>query len=188
MFCPVCSNLLNISKTANITKTLETPTDVSEETDENSVIKRLVDGEEVTIEEVNKSKIKEIDEYKKLDKKTKTKVNKKINEIKEKEDDYNTSKAFFTCTNCGYSQQIKNATLVLSKTTTDESVNLFVDDTVFKNMIYSKILPHTRNYICHNSKCPSHKNYKLRDAVFFRPTKTTQTWYTCCACQSYWKI
>ena len=59
----------------------------------------------------------------------------------------------------------------------------------YKNMIHDKTLPHTRDYVCKNKDCSSHKDPSKRDAVWFRPIATSySTYYGCTACATIWNI
>ena len=49
-------------------------------------------------------------------------------------------------------------------------------------------LPRTKDYICHNAKCISHKNLENKEAIFFREGKSYITRYVCCNCHSNWVI
>ena len=56
-------------------------------------------------------------------------------------------------------------------------------------MRYDNTLPHTRDYICKNNDCKSHKNTSLRNAKWFRPIQHSYvTYYVCCECDTVWNI
>lgn len=195
LFCPNCNNILNISKTPQSKpKTEEEPETVSSSSSNvnsnvnSTIINKLLNNEILTDEEIktiNKKEIQKDEEYIKLDKKKKSILNKKITELSVSSID-ESLKSFYICKNCGFSKEITNNTLITSKADLENTSDTHINTERFKNMIYSKILPHTRAYICPNKDCPSHKNNTLREAVFYRPTQSLQTWYTCIACKSYW--
>jgi len=111
-----------------------------------------------------------------------------INTHKKKDDvENNTTGAYWICKNCAFSEKITTLTQILNKT------NNRIDETVYdfnklKNLVYSKCLPHTREYICKNKDCISHTDHSKRDAVWVRPNpKAYNIYYVCCACQTVWK-
>jgi DNA-directed RNA polymerase subunit M/transcription elongation factor TFIIS len=192
LFCPNCNNILNISKSSQVKPKVETEPETisSSESDTNNstIINKLLNNETLTDEEIkniDKKEIQKDEEFIKLDKKKKSILNKKITELSNPTID-ESLKAFYVCKNCGFSKEIPNDTLIISKADLENTSETRINTERFKNMIYSKILPHTRAYICPNKDCPCHKNNTLREAVFYRPTQSLQTWYTCMACQSYW--
>ena len=93
--------------------------------------------------------------------------------------------AYFICKNCGTYEQIIQGTLVMSKLSTEGNHD-FIDNTNYKNMIHVKTLPITRNYICPNDKCSSHKEHEKREAVFFRMGTQYRIRYVCKTCQISW--
>lgn len=104
----------------------------------------------------------------------------------DKSEDIAGAGAYYFCKNCAYSKAMESGTLILSKTNS-RSVNSYMNMDKLKNKIYSNILPFTRNYICINKSCESHKDSSKREAVFYRLSDSTQVWYTCRACSNYWK-
>ena len=91
----------------------------------------------------------------------------------------------FKCENCGYTEPIKSHTLVLNRINghqIDETA-LMLDK--FKLYVNDPTLPHTRNYICPNSKCVTHKDHAKRDAVWVKPDKVSYKIITICtACET----
>jgi hypothetical protein len=97
------------------------------------------------------------------------------------------NKAYYVCSNCLYSCAIEPCALISSKASNNIS-KYYVNSEKFQNYIYNPALPRTRNYICVNKECESHKDHNLREAVFYRQcVNNLQIWYTCCACKNYWK-
>jgi DNA-directed RNA polymerase subunit M/transcription elongation factor TFIIS len=191
LFCPNCNNILNISKTSQTKLKIEEEPETissSSSSSNSTIINKLLNNEALTDEEIktiNKKEIQKDEVYIKLDKKKKSILNKKLTELSDSSID-ESLKSFYICKNCGFSREITNNTLITSKADLENTSDTHINTEKFKNMIYSKILPHTRAYVCPNKDCPSHKNNTLREAVFYRPTQSLQTWYTCIACQSYW--
>jgi hypothetical protein len=63
------------------------------------------------------------------------------------------------------------------------------DYSKYKYIKYDNTLPHTRDYICKNKDCKTNKDYKLKDAKWFRPNKNRyETLYICCECDTIWNI
>jgi hypothetical protein len=196
LFCPICNNILDISKTVpKIISNIDdkTPNEISSNTESDGLktdiientLQKIIDNDDVTTGELKKLDIEKItqhDFYKKLSKTNKKKVDDKLLYIR-KELDLAIS-AFYICNNCQYSKPIDQQTLITSRVNDDISNN-YTNTEKFKNMVYNKALPVTRNYICKNKDCTSHKKHDMREAVFYR--NGMQVWYTCKACKSYWK-
>jgi len=91
--------------------------------------------------------------------------NKKITEYKNNAGDID-NKAFFICVNCGHARKIENGTLIFTRKSENITQSYNVGD--YTDLKYSNILPRTRNYICVNSSCESHKDNNKKEAIFFR--------------------
>lgn len=110
-------------------------------------------------------------------------------EVKEEVKNINVTNdgAYRICKNCSYYEKLTSRTLVLSRKNdiSDSSKNL----DRYKYMIYDKSLPHTRDYVCKNKSCESHKNSVKKDAVWFRPNQQNyNTIMACCTCMTIWNI
>jgi len=92
--------------------------------------------------------------------------------------------AYFKCNNCGYHEKIKPKTLIFSRINNDKIQDIVVED--YSYMIYDHTLPRTKEYQCSNSKCETHKKPALKEAVFFRASKSYQLIYICTVCQTTW--
>lgn len=92
----------------------------------------------------------------------------------------------FKCSNCGFSENIKPKTMVLSRTS--DLVNKeYTDKTKYKDMVNDETLPRTRNYICPNEACLSHKDHTKREAVWFKPDiQKYGILYICTSCNKMW--
>jgi predicted RNA-binding Zn-ribbon protein involved in translation (DUF1610 family) len=98
----------------------------------------------------------------------------------------NEHKANFKCTNCEYTEPIMNHTLIISRS---NEIDNSVEDTgkckvnIYKNMVNDATVPHTRNYVCPNENCKSHKDFALRDAIWFKPRlHSYKKIFVCTAC------
>lgn len=209
-FCPNCDNILDIGKNPpkHTLKTIstDTPTYVSDSEDnsddiiDNILLKIINNDESVKVSMLSqfnddKKTVKKLftskQKYKDLDKKMKSSVDKQIDDLLDKkfeldEKTSNSVVAYYICKKCYYSKKIDEKTLITSRTS-DESSDSYLNLNKFKNAIYNKTLPLTRRYICVNKSCVSHNDPEKREAVFYRIGKSLQVWYTCVACQSYWK-
>jgi len=204
MFCPNCNNVLDISKTSLKNSKLsaiisETPTTVSDveetetetETEKDNIseiINNLLNDivvDEKNIQLYNMDEFLKHSEYLKLDKKQKTIIQNKLTMYFGKIDD--SINAYYVCSNCTYSKGIESGSIIMSKNGISNTLELYINYDKLKNKIYSKVLPITKNFICINDKCESHKDPKKREAVFYRIGRSLQVWYTCKACQKYWK-
>ncbi len=182
-FCPNCDNIYSITKNApsvqsggkkNDDSDSDTPMTVSasdsytiSHNNSNDIVTQIL--QTGTYE--GKVDMKFIDDvlkmpsYRKLSSKDKVFVKNKLMEQLPQEDKIKmmeatsvkpTSSAYFICKKCGTSEPIKSKTLVMSKLSAEGNHD-FIDNTNYKNMVHVKTLPLTRNYVCPNDKCISHK-------------------------------
>lgn len=100
----------------------------------------------------------------------------------------NSKPVYFVCKTCGHSVQIKPQTLILSRKSKDLAKNYFDNHVKPEKIILSKTLPHTRDYICPNMSCISHKQPELRDAVMMRMGNSYNMKYVCILCKTMWKL
>lgn len=188
IFCPDCDSILDISKTTTkkVIDLDETPSSVSEEGEDKieKIINKILAEEDVEklIENIKTDKIVNSEVYKKLDKNKKHIINEKLEGLSEKTID-SSLLSYYSCKSCGWSQKIKPGTQILTKTGGD-SQSSYMNTQRYKNKIYSKVLPFTRNYICPNKNCPGNKDKEKHEAVMYRINDTMRTMYTCCACQT----
>ena len=55
-------------------------------------------------------------------------------------------------------------------------------------LLLDNTLPRTKDYICPNTKCESHKNIN-KEAIFYRPDKNSyRLEYQCAACRIKWDV
>lgn len=110
-------------------------------------------------------------------------VSKKQNN--EENDDVNATMEFFRCDNCGHNEPLPEDTIIITKSSTRKIYEHY-DKERCRHMINIKTLPLTRNYVCHNASCESHKDHSKREAVFFRVNNTYAVRYICKACLETW--
>lgn len=152
-----------------------------------AILKKLENGEKISDSSFNDLRLEQFTKHKyytKLDKKSKALIQSKLISYFEKIED--TTNAFYSCVICSYSKPIEPGTLILTKISSGIT-GTYMNYDKLKNRINNKMLGYTRNYICYNDKCISHKDHTKREAVIYRIGSNIQAWYTCCACQFYWK-
>lgn len=199
-FCPDCNNLYDISRTIpSAQQTQQTggkkkiKTSITSESDtvfnsdsETSNVTDIIkeDDKIVSLSEKDIGKLVKSKEFNDLPENKKSAT---LIKIKNKPDDtQNTftdkqAGAYFICKKCGRYDEIRDGTLVVSKQSGESSLRENIDPIDYKSMTLLSYLPITRNYICPNEKCESHKNTHLREAVFFRiPSRRVR--YVCKTC------
>jgi DNA-directed RNA polymerase subunit M/transcription elongation factor TFIIS len=182
---------MDIGKTApKVSLAITTPNTVSTETKTNEdeiskIIQLYKNGDNISNFNIDIKLVTASDDFKKL-KDTQQKELLKI--LKSSEIDESLS-AFRICKNCSYFERLVGRNLVLSRMNSGASVSGIIDLSKYKYMINDKTLPHTRNYICKNDKCESHKNFEKRNAVWFRPILNSySTYYGCITCGEIWNV
>lgn len=92
-------------------------------------------------------------------------------------------KLYFVCKSCGNSEEIEKNTMIIKRknkfSEEEEEVNT--------DIIYDSFYFCTRDYICINKNCASHKDYSKREAVFKRVNDSMKLIYVCKECKAYWK-
>jgi hypothetical protein len=205
LFCPSCTNILDVSKnppTVNPASSHQqlntmTPSTVSEDeavgekpTFVDEIVNKLLNNEDVTNSMISTIKLDQIIKsvtYQQLNKKQKSFIQNKYSELLDKISE--SVNAYYFCKNCMYSEPINSGALVISRIGSETSAN-YVNLERFKNKRHSDILPFTRNYICINDACETNhtdsKKRKVKEAVFYRVGTSMQVSYTCNVCGSYW--
>jgi len=181
MFCPKCNYLLDITKESiknditmkymNINQFLNIVLD-------DSAIDNIID---ITYKlDFNINELNNNPKFKKLDTDTQHFV---INQYESINQGKNKYSANFLCNNCGFFKEIKPGTqlynksyILINRSTLDNPHLKIIDPT----------LSRTRDYICKNDKCESHKDKLKAEAVFFRTKQSFQLTYDCCCCNTSW--
>lgn len=212
MFCKVCQNFMDI--TNNVTN-VEKPRqgdsldqdnpeisasssdfDVSESASvsasgsakatESKLLKEFGDASTLNIDELIKNPA-----FNKLTNEEKSIVINKMNEqsknglgkISKSLDSVVSKECYFYCKTCGYYEIIPDRMFIFSRG--DEKK----DDIYNFNFINNKndpTLPNTKKYTCINDKCGTHKEPKIKNAVFYRQKGSYTTRYICTVCDSFW--
>ena len=192
-FCPQCDNVMDIGKSVPKVNLLQkAPTTVSttsQSQTQEDIVEKIINayknkdnlsGFKVDIDDLTSNQ-----NYIKLKEQDKLKILKLLN--LENIDD--TKLAYQVCKNCLYNEKLTKRTLILSRMNLNTSASSNKSLSKYKNMIHDKTLPHTRDYVCKNKDCSSHKDPSKRDAVWFRPIATSySTYYGCTACSTVWNI
>ena len=175
-FCPICSYLLDISKSSNKADIEDTIT--INNTDE--LFKLLSSNTELSNYNLTFSKddIIKNKKYKKLEDFDKQKIEKIYENLI-------SSGAKFECPNCYYNKEITKTTL-LYQIIIDDKISTI--KSLEENELISKdpLLPHTHDYICKNTDCNTYKNNSLKDAVFYKEKGSYKVNYICCVCYFSW--
>jgi DNA-directed RNA polymerase subunit M/transcription elongation factor TFIIS len=175
-YCPNCDNILDISKTNDVTL-LEGGATVVDKEDEDEVDENKVEEEvedKVEEDEVEEDEV-EVEVEEDEDKVEKTKE--KIKETKE-------TKVYFVCGNCGFSKPIEPGTNIFSRSNTNMLENKSTES--YLEMLNNNMIPRTRAYVCKNKTCVTHKDASKKEAVFFRQSNSFKVIYICKACKTTW--
>jgi hypothetical protein len=178
-FCPNCSYSFDISKKTNQNE--------NSDIDERKIINKAHDiiklyemkedlslyKAEFTKDELNKNK-----KYQKLSDEEKL----IINQIFEKS---LLSEAIFQCSNCNYAKEIKE-TVLLYQYNVDSKDDKIKSLSENKFLTKDPLLPRTRDYICKNPSCITHKDETKKEAVFYRDKSTFKLNYICTVCYFGW--
>ena len=190
-FCPKCNNIMDISRSASKMITTD-PTTISQTTTENvrkgedeylKVINMFKNNIDLSTQKVNIDELQKHKEFIAVKDKDKKEL---LNILKVNEDD--SLNAFYVCKNCSYSERLTKRTNVLNKMYIG-SVSGYNNADMFKYYVHDKTLPHTRDYVCRNKSCDTHKNPEKKDAKWFRTNQNSYTtYYVCTICETVWNI
>lgn len=90
--------------------------------------------------------------------------------------------AYFICKFCKHFIPIKPGTTIYSKKYGSANAGEIED---YSYAIYDQTLQRTRNYICKNEKCETHKKIDIKEAVITKNINE-QIVYVCTNCSTYW--
>jgi hypothetical protein len=93
---------------------------------------------------------------------------------------------YLICNNCNSSYNINPKTVIL-KTNLEDTGDQFKDINL-DIKCQDPTLPRTKDYICHNEKCSTHKDLVNKEAIFYRQGSGYTLCYVCCICKSSWII
>ena len=212
LFCPICSNTFDITKT-NVQSggNNDSDSDITWEDSSDKIItdspdflqyggakneltdlfNNILTKKEVTYNDIKKYNLKEVvkkPEYKNLSSKNKEYIYNKFKELIPKDKNALKSKkyednnpAYFICSNCNFTKKINDGRIIYSK---KYGITKKTNTSDTTDMIYDETLPRTRNYICRNTNCESHKNSNVKEAVFYRDPDSYKINYICVSCKT----
>ena len=103
-------------------------------------------------------------------------------------DDNLVKKPYFFCTNCNNYEEIKSGIPLIIKGGVEQ--NIYIQhhtEQQVKNKKINNSLMRTKNYICPNKDCQSHKNPELKEAIIEHVTYNSFiVKYICCVCNHEW--
>jgi hypothetical protein len=112
----------------------------------------------------------------------------KIDELMDQYDIISSKKnnfdVYLVCNNCNSAYNINPKTVIL--TTNIETIQFKEVNLDYKCL--DPTLPRTKDYICHNEDCTTHKNLNDKEAIFYREGSGYMTRYVCCNCKTNWII
>lgn len=176
-FCPDCHYSLGINK-ATATDNFE---DDREEISSINDALKLLAKKDINLSDYKatfpKNDILKNKKYQKLPVKEKNLLSQLfINKISEAE---------LSCSNCGHKKQIDETLKLYEFNVNDKSNNIrTLEDN--KLLTLDPTLPRTRDYVCKNVNCVTHKSKDLKEAVFLRLPKSFNLSYICCKCHYSW--
>lgn len=103
----------------------------------------------------------------------------------QKKHDIPSLKGVYICRICGHKSRITPGTIIFMRPS-EQIIKTY--NSINTNKIYDPTYPVTRNYICPNSDCESHKNPAKREAIFYRISTTYDVQYICKTCTTVWSI
>lgn len=174
-FCPTCNYTMGIGKSSAINKDDKR----KEVNNPSEVIKLIENDKNIAKYKANfkKSELMKNKKYQKLSQINKNKLNILFSSL--------VSDAELKCDNCGYIDTIKKTIKLFEYNVTDKE-NLIKTKEDNKVLCMDPTLPRTKNYVCGNKDCDTHKNAELKEAIFMRIPKSYNLKYICCNCYYSW--
>ncbi len=187
LFCEKCRYAYTITK--NI-KEGKNNNKIDESLD--SLFEKFTKKEEIT--HVDLKRLKSVDilddnRYDSMNKKDQKKIMSIIKAIDknffiedEKDRESSSTDAYFICKFCRNHKPIGPGTIIYSKKYSTDTSSVSDDYTY---IIHDYTLPRTHNYICKNTKCATHKDPSLKEAILTKNV-SEQLVYVCTHCKTYW--
>lgn len=188
-FCPKCSFMLDITKYSNSSSD-QNKYIIYNNTNNfiDDVVKEKINNENEYKISFQLSTLKASNKFKKKKKEEQKKIIDVFNQIYKKIDNLD---IIYNCVNCGFKKDLKPNTILYSEST--NKLNNAVNNTEKLNFLKSndRTYPRTRNYICQNKDCKTHKKEfeKSKEAIFFRLNSSSYNIkYLCCVCKHSWNV
>jgi hypothetical protein len=176
-FCPNCSYLFDISKSSTVSNNDDIRVLINKTTD---ALKLLEEKEDIGKYKASFTKdiMAKNKKYQKLSDEDKIKINVLFEEVV-------SSGAEFKCENCSFTKQITETTVLYQVNMEDKNIKI---KSIEENELMCKdpILPHTHDYTCKNPTCISHKDLKIKDAIFYKDRNSYKVNYICTICFYNW--
>ena len=175
-FCPDCTYSLGISKAQTF----------NDEDNEKKEIKSVTEALKMLDKNLSNFKAgfskKELESNKKFQKLNINEKN-KLNSLFTSK----ISEADLSCSNCGYKKKIEDTIKLYEFNVLDNTSSIkSLEDN--KLLTMDPILPRTRDYTCKNVNCVTHKDPKIKEAVFMKVPKGFSLTYICCVCHYSWNL
>lgn len=211
MFCKICQNFMDITNNIetnnkqsggndnnlnNLNNTSSSDYDITETNSEsNQNDKTAIEIlEQIDIEILKSNNIDELIKnpvFNKLSNNDKSIVINKMKEYSKSElgqisksgDSVVSKECYFYCKTCGYYEIIPDRTFIFSR---GDEKNDDIYNFNFVNYKNDPTLPNTKKYNCINDNCGTHKEPKLKNAVFYRQKGSYTTRYICTVCDTFW--
>jgi len=177
-FCPNCSYIFDIAKYSQIDNPDENKEVIKKITDLFKLVENNANLNDYNIE-VSKDELLKNKRFQKLNQEIQSNILKLYEET-------NIIGIEFKCNNCNYSHPITQTTLLYHISM--DNINNIKPSTLVENELITKnpLLPHTRDYICKNSKCKTHSDSSIKDAIFTKNKDNYKVNYICCICYYNW--
>ena len=187
VFCPVCSNFMDITNLIPKTIDMTTSNDVSITTTNDeyltNYIESLLSGKN---EGMSDKKIKSIEEiydngfFQSLDEDKQTII---INRFLKKNSNVNHTHSnifYYYCNNCGHHEEIANKSCIFQ----DKSLKI---DKNIVNYKYDITHPTTKKYDCINKDCETHTNPSIKRATTVKlDSNKYELTFICHVCDNHW--
>ena len=177
-FCPKCNFLLDIAKASNNSK--------------GKIVKKAIDFINIMrnnnstndIDSVffNEKDLMKNSDYKKLDPAKQKIILKEFRSVKNKKK----SSINLVCNKCKYNTKLNGGSVIYKGSNKND---VHEDMSIINLRLKDSTLPRTKDYICPNKECESHKKSNLvkKEAIFYRPIRDAYNLkYICTLCKTVW--
>jgi len=187
-FCDKCGYLFNITKDV---KSKQVGGKINKAL--NVIFEKFTSGDKIAEEDLVNVKGEDITNDERYDLMNKRDQRKVISTIKaidknffavdeEAEKKIGSNIAYFICRFCKNYQKIEPGTLIHSKTFNTSQTDEGED---YSYSVHDSTLARTKNYVCKNLKCETHKDISLREAALTK-NSMDQIIYVCVSCGTHW--
>ena len=178
-FCPKCSYTFDITKKDSNIEIEDNLEDISSVNEllklvkNNANLKKYKATFDKKVLNSNKRYLKLPDEEKK-----------KINDLFKSD---SSSGIIFKCPNCNNTSNISETIRLFEYSLGTEKQKISSNEEN-KLLCRNPVYPRTKDYKCKNINCITHKDDKLKEAIYFKKSNTYNVTYVCCTCYSEWGI